>query len=124
MGKKKVNIYEPFWRSILNDILECIEDGGDDLEIKRKTFESYGGERTSSGYDFSINYENGDLTLYGNSSLHSSAVARDLNNVLSSSLIFKKLATGKRIHFRCKQDRMDKSQYLLCIEVNTIDYGV
>lgn len=88
MKKKKVNIYEPYWRHILNVILECIIDGGDDLEIKRKSFESYGGERTSSGYDFSLNYENGDLTLYGNSSLRSSAVARDLNNVLSSNLIF------------------------------------
>ena len=124
MKKKKVNIYEPYWRHILNVILECIIDGGDDLEIKRKSFESYGGERTSSGYDFSLNYENGDLTLYGNSSLRSSAVARDLNNVLSSNLIFFNSATGKRIHFRCKQDRMDKSQYLLCIDVNTIDYGV
>lgn len=124
MGKKKVNIYEPFWRSILNDILECIEDGGDDLEIKKHEFEDYGGERTSSGYNFSLNYTDGDLTPSGNSSLRSSAVARDLNNVLSWRQNFKNVAKGKRIHILCKRDRKDPSLYLLCIAVNNINYGV
>lgn len=115
---QKIHIYERLWKSVLNTILEYIENGGGDFAIKRESFESCGGERNQSGYAFSLYYVDGELAPYGNASLRSSAVSRDLNNILSCSTMFRDLAKDIQIHFRCKQDNIYDSQYILSIKIN------
>lgn len=103
MGK---NLYTNFWKSNLPDIIKALQlalslNDEVNTQITKTELDKYG-DRVD--YSFSFNYVNGITKPVRNS-----AVARDLQELLSSNQPFLNFARDKTIKFSLKKDGSNES---------------
>lgn len=101
MGK---NLYIQIWKDNLHHIIELMKKGNGEFQLQEFLFKA-AGDRES--YSFRLEIENANIPRH-----RSSAVARDLKNVLDLSTEFKNLANGK-----CWVIRMGKDFVLEVFEL-------
>ena len=105
MGK---NLYIQIWKDNLHHIIELMKKGSGEFQLQEFLFKA-AGDRES--YSFRLEIENVFVSIFILIN-KSSAVARDLKNVLDLSTEFKNLANGK-----CWVIRMGKDFVLEVFEL-------
>lgn len=81
------NLYTQIWKDNLSRIIEVMKNGGGEIQLKKQDFEAAGDR---DRYGFKLEIKNANVPRHG-----SSAVARDLKELLDYSSEFKNLAKEK-----------------------------
>lgn len=89
--------YTGLWQSLCSAIISAVQSGGDEIQLSQEALEQGGGDRQR--YTFRLEFVDGMMPKR-----HSSAVGRDLQNVLHHSPEFCRAAQGKTILIRLDSD--------------------
>ena len=96
--RKESKKYAEMWRLYTPAILGKIKNQGGEITLKKEVLELCG-NRKKSGYNFKITFINGKVQQ----KLESSAVARDLRDVLLEIARFRELSICKTVDISYKQ---------------------
>lgn len=87
------NKYTDLWRSLCQNIVSAVKNGGGKIQLSQEALERGGGDRQR--YTFRLEFVDGIMPKR-----HGSAVGRDLQDVLHHSPEFQGIAKGKTVIVR------------------------
>ena len=87
------NKYTDLWRSLCQNIVSAVKNGGGKIQLSQEALERGGGDRQR--YTFRLEFVDGIMPKR-----HGSAVGRDLQDVLHYSPEFQGVAKGKTVIVR------------------------
>ena len=87
------NKYTDLWRTLCQNIVSAVKNGGGKIQLSQEALERGGGDRQR--YTFRLEFVDGIMPKR-----HGSAVGRDLQDVLHHSPEFQGVAKGKTVIVR------------------------